>query len=49
MSAIYALLGLEFENGELKLRADAFDAKGDLKLESVTFKGKTIGRKDLAK
>ncbi len=49
ISAIYALLGLEFENGEISLRADAFDAKGDLKLESVTFNGKTIDRKNLAK
>jgi len=40
ISAAYALLGLEFENGELRLRPDAFDAKGDLKLEKVTFSGK---------
>jgi cyclic beta-1,2-glucan synthetase len=40
ISAAHAMLGLEFENGELRLRADAFDAKGDLKLEKVTFGGK---------
>ncbi len=40
ISAAYAMLGLEFENGELRPRADAFDPKGDLKLESVTYKGK---------
>ncbi|GDX38594.1 hypothetical protein LBMAG20_08090 [Methylocystaceae bacterium] len=40
LSAAYALLGLEIINGELQLRADAFDLKGGLKLESVEFKGK---------
>jgi cyclic beta-1,2-glucan synthetase len=42
ISAAYAMLGLEFENGELRPRADAFDAKGDLRLLSVTYKGKTF-------
>lgn len=42
MSAAYAMLGIEFENGELKLRPDAFEAKGDLRLESVEFRGKKI-------
>ena len=42
ISAAYALLGLELENGELKPRADAFDAKGELRLESVTYRGKTF-------
>ncbi len=40
ISAAYALLGLDLENGELKLRSDAFEPKGDLRLESVTFRGK---------
>lgn len=44
MSAAYAMLGLEFENGELRPRADAFEAKGELRLESVTYKGKTFTR-----
>ncbi|WP_424362731.1 GH36-type glycosyl hydrolase domain-containing protein [Methylocystis parvus] len=42
LSASYAMLGLEFENGELRPRADAFDPKGELRLESVTYKGKTF-------
>ncbi|QGM45013.1 GH36-type glycosyl hydrolase domain-containing protein [Methylocystis heyeri] len=42
MSAAYALLGLEFENGELKLRPDAFDPKGELRLESVSYRGKVF-------
>ncbi|HYA81203.1 MAG TPA: glycosyl transferase family 36, partial [Methylocystis sp.] len=41
LSAAYALLGLELEGGELKLRPDAFDAKGDLRLESVSYRGVT--------
>jgi cyclic beta-1,2-glucan synthetase len=40
LSAAYALLGLEVINGELQPRADSFDPKGGLKLESVDFKGK---------
>lgn len=42
ISAAYAMLGLEFENGELRLRPDAFDPKGELRLESVLYKGKTF-------
>ena len=42
MSAAYAMLGLEFEAGELRLRADAFDAKGGLRLESVSYRGKVF-------
>ena len=42
MSAAYELLGLELENGELRPRPDAFEPKGDLKLESVTYRGKTF-------
>lgn len=42
ISAAYAMLGFEFENGELKPRPDAFDQKGDLKLESVTYLGRTF-------
>jgi cyclic beta-1,2-glucan synthetase len=40
MSSAYELLGFELENGELKLRADAFEPKGDLRLESVSYRGK---------
>lgn len=40
LSAAYALLGLEIINGELQPRADSFEPKGGLKLESVDFKGK---------
>jgi len=46
ISAAYAMLGLEFEDGELRPRADAFDPKGDLRLESVTFKGRTFTASD---
>jgi len=42
ISAAYAMLGLEFENGELRPRSDAFKPKGELKLESVTYRGKTF-------
>ena len=42
ISAAYAMLGLEWKNGELEPRPDAFDPKGDLRLESVTYKGKTF-------
>jgi len=41
LSAAYALLGLEFENGKLRPRADAFEPKGGLRLESVTYRGET--------
>ena len=44
LSASYALLGLEMEAGELKLRPDAFEAKGDLRLESVNYRGVMHGR-----
>jgi cyclic beta-1,2-glucan synthetase len=43
ISAAYALLGFELQNGELKLRADAFEPKGDLRLESVSYRGKIFG------
>ena len=42
LSAAYALLGIEMVDGALRLRADAFEAKGDLRLESVTFRGRDI-------
>ena len=42
MSAAYELMGLELENGELRPRPDAFEPKGDLKLESVSYRGKTF-------
>jgi cyclic beta-1,2-glucan synthetase len=42
ISAAYAMLGFELENGELKLRADAFEPKGELRLESVSYRGKTF-------
>jgi cyclic beta-1,2-glucan synthetase len=41
-SAAHALLGIKLENGELTLRADAFEEKAGLKLERVTFRGKTF-------
>ncbi|WP_036280859.1 GH36-type glycosyl hydrolase domain-containing protein [Methylocystis sp. ATCC 49242] len=44
ISAAYAMLGLEFENGELRPRPDAFEPKGDLELESVTYRGKTYSK-----
>ncbi len=40
MSAGYSMMGIEFENGELKLRSDAFEQKGDLRLESIEYRGK---------
>ncbi len=39
-SAAYALLGVKLEDGELKLRPDAFAEKAGLQLRSVTYKGK---------
>jgi cyclic beta-1,2-glucan synthetase len=48
ISAAYAMLGLEFENGELRPRPDAFDPKGELRLESVTYKGKTITKANVS-
>jgi cyclic beta-1,2-glucan synthetase len=42
LSAAYAMLGLEFESGELKPRPDAFEPKGDLRLECVTYRGKSF-------
>jgi cyclic beta-1,2-glucan synthetase len=42
LTAAYALLGLEFENGRLRPRADAFEPKGGLRLESVTYRGETF-------
>ena len=42
ISAAHAMLGLNVESGELKPRADIWDEKAGLKLESVTFKGKTF-------
>lgn len=42
LSAAYGLLGVEMADGALRLRADAFEAKGDLRLESVTFRGETF-------
>ncbi len=38
-SAAYALLGVKLEDGELKLRPDAFAEKSGLQLRSVTYKG----------
>ena len=42
ISAAHALLGVNFANGELRLRADSFDEKAGLRLKSVTYKGKTF-------
>jgi cyclic beta-1,2-glucan synthetase len=42
LSAAYVLLGIEMIGGELRLRADAFEAKGELKLESVIWRGETF-------
>jgi cyclic beta-1,2-glucan synthetase len=39
LSAAYALLGLEMDNGELRLRGDAFERKGGLQLEEVVYRG----------
>jgi cyclic beta-1,2-glucan synthetase len=39
LSAAYTLLGIEMVAGELRLRADAFEAKGELRLERVSYKG----------
>ncbi|BDV34106.1 GH36-type glycosyl hydrolase domain-containing protein [Methylocystis iwaonis] len=46
ISAAYAVLGLEFENGELRLRADAFDRKGGVQLEEVSYKGKAFTKEN---
>jgi cyclic beta-1,2-glucan synthetase len=42
MSAAYAMLGVSVDGGELAMRADACADKAGLRLESVTFKGKTF-------
>ncbi len=42
LSAAYGLLGIEMIDGALRLRPDAFEAKGDLKLESVAWRGETF-------
>ena len=42
ISAAWALLGIEIQDGQLVLRPDAFDPKGDLKLESVSWKGQVF-------
>jgi cyclic beta-1,2-glucan synthetase len=41
-SAAHALLGIKLENGELTLRADAFDDKAGLQLRQVTYRGKVF-------
>ena len=46
LSAAYAMLGLEFVDGELRPRADAFDPKGDLRLECVSWRGKVFTAKN---
>ena len=40
ISAAHALLGVKLEEGELKLRPDAFAEKAGLQLKSVTLKGR---------
>ncbi|WP_159731170.1 glycosyl transferase family 36 [Methylosinus sp. Ce-a6] len=42
LSAAYGLLGIEMIDGELRLRADAFEPKGDLQLESVRWREETF-------
>lgn len=42
LSAAYALLGLEMIDGTLRPRADAFDAKGELRLQRATYRGQTF-------
>jgi cyclic beta-1,2-glucan synthetase len=49
ISAAYAMLGFELADGELKLRADAFQPKGELRLESVTYRGKIFRAEGAAK
>jgi cyclic beta-1,2-glucan synthetase len=39
LSAAYALLGLEMIDGELRLRADAFEPKGGLRLRRAIYRG----------
>jgi cyclic beta-1,2-glucan synthetase len=46
LSAAYAMLGLEFVDGELRPRPDAFDPKGDLRLECVSWRGKVFTAKN---
>ena len=48
LSAAYALLGISMEEGELKLRSDAFAEKAGLQLESVSFKGKVFAAREQA-
>jgi cyclic beta-1,2-glucan synthetase len=38
LSAAYAILGLHFENGEIVLSRDAFDATGPVQLKRITFR-----------
>lgn len=46
LSAAYAMLGLEFVDGELRPRPDAFEPKGDLRLESVSYRDKVFTAKN---
>ena len=46
VSAAHALLGISMEEGELKLRSDAFAEKAGLQLESVSFKGKVFAARE---
>ena len=48
VSAAHALLGITMEEGELKLRSDAFAEKAGLQLESVSFKGKVFAAREQA-
>jgi cyclic beta-1,2-glucan synthetase len=47
-SAAHALLGVRLDNGELRLRPDAFDEKAGLQLKSVTFRGKVFAASETA-
>jgi cyclic beta-1,2-glucan synthetase len=40
------MLGLEFVDGELRPRPDAFEAKGELRLESVSYRDRIFTREN---
>jgi cyclic beta-1,2-glucan synthetase len=48
ISAAHALLGISMDEGELKLRPDAFAEKAGLQLKSVSFKGRVFAAREQA-
>jgi hypothetical protein len=47
LSAAYALIGIEQENGRVAARADLFEPKGELEVQSLSIGESTWKRDDL--